>query len=599
MNRTLIGLVGRDLRRSLIYPFTGDVGVGKLLAGGAAVTFAVLVQTSLSWILIGDVPLPLDPTVEYSQAQWIRIYRALILPSMAFLLLMAPVYGYLLRMLQRSLSPNYRSRSEGFWRWLKAGFKLSVVGTLFTFHPQIFIGAWATELANTAAAIVGPELAYPLWIVVNLVLLAYVFPAVVTRFAWRRRLTDLVSVGWYRTTLTERRYAELALSIVVVQLALYGVTLVVGTLNPASTAGSGILAEPSWYPLLFAGSTISFYALVVQFRLIGDNWARVHRARTYHQKRVVKEGHVASPPERKLLYDPTTQRRLSAFATASTVRRSTVEVAQDRNDGPRSGSDVRSHAGTTEERRVQAPVPTEPRTPPESVPVLATRSDSLSESLLYSFRAEHRFELAFTGGLLVLLSGLVIPAFVIFGYLLEVLRRTTLGDDEPPAFEDWGRLLSAGSRGTFVVLVYAAVLASVSYLLLVIAAALLLAGYDLTGLVVIAVAVCGFWFAYMIPAALTAFAETGDLGSAFALEELRGRMIDSRYAVSWLVAVVVSLCAIVLTSLLLLTELGWLLVPFVGFYTMVSVARVVGRGCSTPVGIEMATSDDSRGRGAI
>lgn len=40
------------------------------------------------------------------------------------------------------------------------------------------------------------------------------------------------------------------------------------------------------------------------------------------------------------------------------------------------------------------------------------------------------------GGVLGLLSVLVIPTFAVFGYLVRVLERTVAGDGVPPAFDD-------------------------------------------------------------------------------------------------------------------------------------------------------------------
>lgn len=176
-----------------------------------------------------------------------------------------------------------------------------------------------------------------------------------------------------------------------------------------------------------------------------------------------------------------------------------------------------------------------------------------------------------------------------------------LGSDEPPVFEDWNRLFANGVRAALVGLVYTAVFVITSYLLVAFSAitVLLSGGYDPIGLLVLVVAVFGLSFTYVVPAALAAFAEEGSLGSAFALDVLWVRVTDWKYASSWLVAVVVSSLTITLMGMLLVTGLGWLLVPFIGFHAIVSVARLLGHGCSTLRGIETVTPDVSSERGAV
>jgi hypothetical protein len=58
------------------------------------------------------------------------------------------------------------------------------------------------------------------------------------------------------------------------------------------------------------------------------------------------------------------------------------------------------------------------------------------------------------GGLLTLLSVLVLPAILVSGYTLRVLREVDAGDEHLPAFDDWGAMLVDGLKAIAVALVY-------------------------------------------------------------------------------------------------------------------------------------------------
>lgn len=174
--------IGQSLRQSLRYPFKEEIGTRTLLVGGTAVMIAALVQGILISTLLEGVPVGAD--VQYTDDQLVYIYRVQVLTSLVFLLLMAPVYGYLLRMLQRLLSPNSPTASSGLGSLAGKGLKLSFIGTLFTLLPQSLtqsaFGSWAIDLSLVIGAIVTPEVAGVVIGLLNGLIVAYLFPAVLT-----------------------------------------------------------------------------------------------------------------------------------------------------------------------------------------------------------------------------------------------------------------------------------------------------------------------------------------------------------------------------------------------------------------------------------
>ena len=59
------------------------------------------------------------------------------------------------------------------------------------------------------------------------------------------------------------------------------------------------------------------------------------------------------------------------------------------------------------------------------------------------------------GGILGYFSVLILPAIILYGYFVEVLRTTARGRDEAPEFDDWGEMIKDGVIGLVISIVYA------------------------------------------------------------------------------------------------------------------------------------------------
>ncbi|WP_297885861.1 DUF4013 domain-containing protein [uncultured Halorubrum sp.] len=195
------------------------------------------------------------------------------------------------------------------------------------------------------------------------------------------------------------------------------------------------------------------------------------------------------------------------------------------------------------------------------------------------------------GGVLLLASPLLIPSFLVLGYLARVIRRTADGDDEPPAFDEWGDLLVEGLKAFAVTFVYSLVPLAV----LAVAAAFgvgaavlgsaegaggllggLVGGLVALALVVVALA-ASLAGLYVTPAALAAVAESGRVGDGFALGTLWGIVTKRAYAVGWLTAAAVVFAgALAIGVLSIVPVLGTIAGFFVQFYAVVAAAAIIG-----------------------
>jgi hypothetical protein len=231
----------------------------------------------------------------------------------------------------------------------------------------------------------------------------------------------------------------------------------------------------------------------------------------------------------------------------------------------------------------------------------------LEDGLSYPIRGDWIGRIVI-GGILGLLTVLVIPAFLVVGYLVRVLEETVAGDEVPPEFTDWGGLLSKGAVGTLITLAYT-VLPVVVYAVVV--GVVSGTGGALGGDVGAFVGVLGllltlafipvlFLVYYAVPAALSAYAARGEWGAAFDPALLKPTLLSTEYLVAVLMPIVVAVVIWIATALLAITVVGLVLVPFVQFYGQVAVFRMFGsafasvndRADGGPAGDGSVTVDD-------
>lgn len=188
------------------------------------------------------------------------------------------------------------------------------------------------------------------------------------------------------------------------------------------------------------------------------------------------------------------------------------------------------------------------------------------------------------GGLLTVVGFLIIPAILVFGYLLRVLGESAAGADAPPAWDDWAELLVWGVVGWLIALAYAIPVILYSAVMLPIigigaitddpgAAIVGLGALWVVGATLLSIAV-----GYVLPAALANFARTGRASAAFELRTVASIAFTGHYLVAVVVAIVVGILIGILGGIATITIIGIVLVPFIGFYGNVAIARALGIG---------------------
>ncbi|WP_254271034.1 DUF4013 domain-containing protein [Haloarcula marina] len=208
------------------------------------------------------------------------------------------------------------------------------------------------------------------------------------------------------------------------------------------------------------------------------------------------------------------------------------------------------------------------------------------EALNYPRNSDSALKNVAIGGLLLFVSFLVVPTFLVLGYVVRALRGVLDGVEEPPEFDDWGEMLVDGLKVFAIGFVYALIPATIA-LVAVFATGLTGAiGGDSSGaglaigLIAFAalalVTVVSLVIGYVIPAAIVSWVRADRLGAAFSPSEIRPLAFSRTYATGWLVAFGISLLSAIVIGVLNVVVIGAILAPFITFYANVAGTHAIG-----------------------
>ena len=211
----------------------------------------------------------------------------------------------------------------------------------------------------------------------------------------------------------------------------------------------------------------------------------------------------------------------------------------------------------------------------------------IERAIRYPAEGDEFVKTILIGGLLSLFSVLIVPLFLLAGYVVHVLDRTADGDETPPTFDEWGELAVTGIKAVVIGFAYTLVPAIVGGLIVLVGIVGIGAGGDgaLAGLGVLGILVGGFvWFAlaivvaYLLPAAVANFAQERSIGSGFDVARLKTIWLSRSYAIAWGTMVLVLVIGGFVAAILnVVPVLGTIVGAFVGFHFGVAAYSVIGR----------------------
>lgn len=207
----------------------------------------------------------------------------------------------------------------------------------------------------------------------------------------------------------------------------------------------------------------------------------------------------------------------------------------------------------------------------------------LRTAISYPFESEYSVQTLTIGGILSVLSFLVIPAFLVSGYLLRVIRSVT-ADEELPAFDDWVTMGIEGVKLAIVLIAYALI---PTVLFFISGSLLFVTEGSASGIIggtfgMLIAGLVGLVLLYIAPVGVVRFAKTERMGSAFAFRSFWPTLMSTDYLVGWLFALGVIIVAGIITAILNAVPLiGFIVVAFVNFYVAIVTWYLYSRATDT------------------
>lgn len=228
---------------------------------------------------------------------------------------------------------------------------------------------------------------------------------------------------------------------------------------------------------------------------------------------------------------------------------------------------------------------------------------SIEDALTYPMESDDWIVTVLIGGVMLLLSFLLIPAFIAYGYLVRAIRASLEGEPEPPTFGDWGELIVDGLKVFVVGFVYMLIPMVVMFLTVGTAMVAIFTGGDAgaaagAGTLIIGMLasfVLALVFGYFAVVGIVNFAHEGRFGAAFDIGTLKDVGIDSDFAVPWLMAVAVFFGVSIITGVLnLIPLLGAIIGIFLNFYALIVAANLWADGF-----LAASEGSDASGRAGV
>ena len=212
----------------------------------------------------------------------------------------------------------------------------------------------------------------------------------------------------------------------------------------------------------------------------------------------------------------------------------------------------------------------------------------IGKAITYAFDDDRWVVKLLIGAGLMLLSFLIVPAIIVQGYLVKIVRNVMDGVEKPlPEWEDWGKLFMDGLNLTIAGLVYTApiwLLMCCGGLLFLPAgftegdtAEMMAAAGSISFLLVACLAmILGVLIALLYPALTVQYAKEDNLAACFRFSEVIGMTRDNIGDV--IVALLVLFgVGLVLGLLGIIPIIGWIFAILASFYTTVVSGHLFGQ----------------------
>lgn len=205
----------------------------------------------------------------------------------------------------------------------------------------------------------------------------------------------------------------------------------------------------------------------------------------------------------------------------------------------------------------------------------------------YPMESDDWLKTVVIGGLLLLFWFLIVPWFLVAGYLVQAIRAGMDGAEEPPSFGDWGTLLREGFVAAVIGFVYQLVPLVVFGFLVGGSLVAIATGTDAgagIGLLGLMGGVFISWllsilFGFVGFAGVANYAKEGRFGAGFDFGVITSVVTSRPYLVAWVYVIALNIVVGILAGVLnVVPLLGFVVGMFLSFYALIIAGWLWGRG---------------------
>jgi hypothetical protein len=206
------------------------------------------------------------------------------------------------------------------------------------------------------------------------------------------------------------------------------------------------------------------------------------------------------------------------------------------------------------------------------------------------------------GSVALLLSFLIVPWFLVAGYLVRAIRVGMAGETEPPVFDEWAELLREGVTAGAIGLVYQVIPLIVFTVFVGGSVLALVTGTDagaapsLFGLLgaLVVWSVLTLVFSYIGVAGIINYASEGTFAAGFDVDVVGDIVTSGEYLVAWADVIVLFVVVAIITGILnFLPIIGALAGLFVGFYALTIAGWIWGNGVAAAADVRLDTAPET------
>lgn len=191
------------------------------------------------------------------------------------------------------------------------------------------------------------------------------------------------------------------------------------------------------------------------------------------------------------------------------------------------------------------------------------------------------------GGVMSIFSFLIVPWFLIAGYMIRAIRAGMEGADEPPVFDEWGELLKEGVVASVIGFVYQLIPLAVFVVFVGGSFLALLTGSEAgagIGFFGLLGGMFLWWilslvFGYVGLAGIANYAKEGTIGAGFDFGTITQVATTGDYVMAWVYVIVLNVVVGIVVGLLnIIPFLGAIVGAFIGFYALIIASWLWGDG---------------------